>query len=113
MNPLLTDAFERAEDSFGDAKLLLEHDRYAGCVNRCYYSVYYLAHALLLLKRIHAKKHKGVIQKFSETYIQTKEFPERLIDIFGGVFQKRVAADYDLDAHVTADEAAKALADTR
>jgi uncharacterized protein (UPF0332 family) len=113
MNPLLINAFEKAEDSFEDAQLLFSHGRYAGCINRCYYSVFYLAYAMLLLKGVHTKTHNGVIRKFSELYIQTKIFPKSLIITYREIFRNRQTVDYDMDSHVNEEETKKVLAGTR
>jgi uncharacterized protein (UPF0332 family) len=96
-----------------DAQILLNHEKHAGSVNRCYYAVFYLAQALLLLKNIKTKTHKGILQQFSNAYIQTGELPENHIIIFRRVFQKRISADYDLNSHITKEEAESILMDTK
>jgi uncharacterized protein (UPF0332 family) len=109
MNPVLQSGFERAEDSYVDAKLLLEHQRYSGCINRCYYAVFYLVQSLLLSRDIYAKTHSRTINKFSELFIQTGEFPERIISLYRNIFEKRQVADYNVDYQTREDEAQKVL----
>jgi uncharacterized protein (UPF0332 family) len=113
MDPIVENGFGRAEDSYADAKLLLEHQRYSGCINRCYYAVFYLVQSLLLSRNVYAKTHSGVIKKFSELFIQTGEFPERIISLYRSIFEKRQVADYNLGYQTHEDEAEKVLSDAR
>ena len=113
MDAVLQNGLERAEDSYADANLLLQHERYSGCINRCYYAVFYLVQSLLLSKGMLIKTHNGIIKKFSETFIRTGEFPERLISLYRKIFEKRQVADYNMDYHTHEDEARKVLLDAR
>ena len=55
------------------------------------------------------KSHQGIKTKFSELFIKTGLFPMTVSDYLQNAFALRQEADYDLDANITADEAALVL----
>lgn len=62
---------EKAKSVFKEAKdnAQLEHWNLAG--NRLYYTVYHMAHALLLYKGFSAKTHAGTIHLIGQKFIAT------------------------------------------
>jgi uncharacterized protein (UPF0332 family) len=50
----------KSTEIFEDAILLANNNRWNSCINRLYYSSYYLASALLFKNEIKAETHNGV-----------------------------------------------------
>jgi len=64
---------KNAEEKLGAAEYLLKGGFYNDAVSRAYYSMFYSARALLSIKEIYPKAHKGVILKFGlEQYLRKK-----------------------------------------
>ena len=80
--------FRRAEESFEEALILIDNNKWNTAISRLYYSCYYAAIALLLKHNIEARTHSGVRTKFSSTFIKTG-----LIDIKFGKLLSHLA-DY-------------------
>jgi uncharacterized protein (UPF0332 family) len=62
--------FRRAEDSFDEALIQIDHKKWNTAISRLYYSCYYAANALLLKHNIEVRTHSGVRTKFSDTFIK-------------------------------------------
>jgi uncharacterized protein (UPF0332 family) len=58
---------------FDDAKLLLSNSRWNSCVNRLYYSSFYLVSALLYKYEIKSETHNGTKTQFNLHFIKTCE----------------------------------------
>ena len=56
--------FQRAEESYDDAKLLAKNERWNAAANRLYYSCFYAVIALLLKSNIKATTHDGSRRQF-------------------------------------------------
>ncbi|MFA5819933.1 MAG: HEPN domain-containing protein [Bacteroidales bacterium] len=63
--------FNRAEESFDDALILIENKKWNTSVNRLYYSCFYAVIALLLKNEIETHTHDGARIKFSNEFIKT------------------------------------------
>ncbi len=61
--------FERAGESLSSAKLLFEAGKYNHAVSEAYYAQYYAAKALLSVRYIQAKKHKGVLAMLTLEFV--------------------------------------------
>lgn len=55
---------EKSDETYEDAVLLANNERWNSCVNRLYYSSYYLISALLYQHNIKAETHKGTKTQF-------------------------------------------------
>ena len=64
----------QANEELEAATLLLEKNYYRACISRCYYAIYCTVQALLIVKNINTRSHRGVRQQFSQHFIQTGEF---------------------------------------
>ncbi|MBD0288102.1 MAG: HEPN domain-containing protein [Flavisolibacter sp.] len=98
-------ALNKAKDSLESAAYNVEGGFELAAVNRAYYTCYYCMTALLYLVNAYAKTHQGTHAKFSELYIRTGTFPATTSEIISLLFEQRQAADYNLNADFTADEA--------
>ena len=61
---------KRAEDSYEDAIILANNNRWNTVVNRLYYSCFYAVIALLLNKNIETSSHDGSRSQFSLHFIK-------------------------------------------
>jgi hypothetical protein len=66
---LVEKEFKEANYDLERAEHALEDENFKWCIVKSYYSMYHAAKALLLLKRIHPKKHAGVISMFGLHYV--------------------------------------------
>lgn len=61
---------DQAEEEFNAANLLFDKGFYREAISRAYYSMFHAAQALLIIKKVYPKSHKGVIQKFGEEFVK-------------------------------------------
>ena len=96
---------ENAEEKLEAAEYLLRGGFYNDAASRAYYSMFYSARALLSLKEIYPKAHKGVISKFGLEFVK-KGFVE---DVYGRALShakdRREVADYDIEKNIGEEEA--------
>ena len=102
---------ENAEEKLEAAEYLLQGGFYNDAASRAYYSMFYAARALLSLKEIYPKAHKGVISKFGLEFVK-KGFVE---DVYGRALthakDRREVADYDIDKAISKEEAESIVED--
>lgn len=85
----------RAKDTFDDAKILSEKNKWNSTINRLYYSAYYAVMALLLNSDLKPTTHNGAKSYFSEYFIKTNKIPKELGKIYSQLFTWRQKGDYD------------------
>ena len=61
----------RAKDTFDDARILADKQKWNSTINRLYYASYYAVTALLLDSDISSTTHNGTKSKFSEHFIKS------------------------------------------
>jgi len=102
---------ENAEEKLEAAEYLFKGGFYNDAVSRAYYSLFYSAKALLSLKEIYPKAHKGVISNFGLEFVK-KGFVE---DVYGRAFShakdRREVADYDIEKNISKEEAESIVED--
>jgi len=86
---------KRAKDTFEDALILAEKNKWNSAINRLYYAAYYAVIALLLKSDIKATTHNGVKSNFSEHFIKTEIISKDLGKMFSQLFTWRQKGDYD------------------
>ena len=74
---LMANAHERLDS----ACILYENQKFADSVSRAYYSMFSAARALLVLKDIHPRTHRGLISQFSLEIVKKEKFPRELFEI--------------------------------
>jgi len=72
---------------------------------RAYYAMFYVAEARLNEKALTFQKHGGVHGAFGEHFARTGQFDAKFHRWLLDAFDRRIQADYGLDAVVTSDEA--------
>jgi len=85
---------KRAEETFDDARILFHNDKLFSCVNRIYYSMFYVVNALLLAKGMSSAKHSGVLSLFNKEFINKGIVPKKLGKFYAEMFEHRQKGDY-------------------
>ena len=97
----LLDKAARAADV---AKTLLKQGDVDFAASRAYYSMFYVAEALLNEKGLRFRKHGGVHGAFGDHFIKTglldPKFHRWLLD----AFDKRIQGDYGVEAAITEED---------
>jgi uncharacterized protein (UPF0332 family) len=96
---------DKADDALNNAVHSIHGGFIMGTVNRAYYTMFYCMNAMLILNDVHAKTHQGTRSKFNELYIKTNIFEIKYSYYVSKAFDLRQDADYDLDAHISEEEA--------
>jgi uncharacterized protein (UPF0332 family) len=91
----ITNLLKLAEEDLETAQLLYDNQRYRACVSRSYYAMYYATQALLDLKGVNSRTHKGILQQFSYHFIKTQILPPELAKYLKAAFDLRQLSDYD------------------
>lgn len=60
--------FDSAEESLGDARYLMDGERYNAAISRRYYAIFNAAKALLLEKESSPKTHQGVSSELGRLF---------------------------------------------
>jgi uncharacterized protein (UPF0332 family) len=94
INELVKYRVERTDEAFEEAKLLAEKSKWNTCVNRLYYSCFYVVTALLAKDGMSSGKHTGVRSLFNLHYVKTGKVPKDIAQIFNDLFEKRQEGDY-------------------
>ncbi len=85
----------RAKDTFDDAKILADNERWNSAINRLYYSAYYAVIAILLKYDFKPTTHNGVKSVFSEQFIKNEILPKEFGKLYSQLFTWRQKGDYD------------------
>ena len=101
---------ERAEESLGAARALVEAGFHDDATSRTYYAVFYAATAALLAEGDRFKKHVGVINGVNRRFVKTGRLSPDLGRDLSWLFDLRLVGDYGETRHVPEDEAEKAIA---
>jgi uncharacterized protein (UPF0332 family) len=85
---------QKSDEIFEDAKLLAQNLRWNSCVNRLYYSTFYLTSALLYKNDINAETHNGTKKQFNLHFVKTGKIELELGKLFSSLFDWRHETDY-------------------
>jgi uncharacterized protein (UPF0332 family) len=103
-------ALQKAQDSLRGARLLAGNGLYDFAVSRAYYTMFYVAEALLLGQGLSFSTHSGVVaafgRRFANTGIVPGEFHRYLID----GQDMRTIADYSTGRRLIEAEASEQIA---
>ena len=81
-------------EDFDDAKLLANNQRWNSCVNRLYYSSFYLVTALLYKNNIKCETHNGAKTQFNFHYIKSAIVNVSYGKLYSSLFDWRQESDY-------------------
>lgn len=86
---------QRSKETFEDAQILSEREKWNSTINRLYYSAYYAVMALLLDSDLKPTTHNGAKSNFTEFFIKTKIISKDYGKIYSQLFTWRQKGDYD------------------
>jgi uncharacterized protein (UPF0332 family) len=95
----------------GDAPLAAGHLEAAA--NRAYYAMFYAAEALLEERGLRFRKHGGVHAAFGEHFAKANLLDAKYHRWLLAAFNKRITADYGVDAVLSASEITDMLSQAR
>jgi uncharacterized protein (UPF0332 family) len=84
----------KSQEVFQDAILLAKNGRWNSCVNRLYYSSYYLASALLYKDNVKAETHNGVKTQLFKNYVKKGLLSIEHGKLYSHLFDWRQESDY-------------------
>ena len=93
------------QDELETAQLLLDNDRYRACISRSYYAMYHASQALLAVKNITSKTHRGTIQQFGLHFIKAGELPIEMARSLTDGYDLRQLSDYEETLFLTRQQA--------
>lgn len=98
-----------AEETLNASEVLLKEEYLRDAINRAYYSVFYIAEALLNEKDLRFSKHGTVHGAFAQHYIRTKIFDQKYHKLLTGAFRRRMLGDYDEVARFSSEEVSQVI----
>ena len=96
---------EKAHESLESAEILFEKEKYNTSISQAYYAMFYASKALLSLKRIYPKTHRGVVSEFGLKFVNEGFIEEIYGKILAKGMQLRERADYDVYYKASREEA--------
>jgi uncharacterized protein (UPF0332 family) len=84
----------KSTEIFQDALLLAQNERWNSCINRLYYSTFYLVSALLYQKKIKTETHNGIKSQFFLHFIKTGLINKEYGKLYSHLFDWRQESDY-------------------
>ena len=100
---------EKAGRAIRAAEVLLAKGDPEFAAGRAYYAMFYVAEAMLNEKSLKFQKHGGVHGAFGEHFARTGQLDPRFHRWLLDAYDRRIQADYGLDAVVTAEEAGRMI----
>ncbi len=85
----------RARDTYEDAQILAERNKWNSTINRLYYAAYYAVMALLLNSDLKPTTHNGAKSNFSEYFILPNKVSKEHGKMYSQLFTWRQKGDYD------------------
>lgn len=86
---------EKSKNTYEEAVILRENNKYLGASNRLYYSIFYLANAFLSLKGLSSRKHSGVRSLFDLHFVKTGIIDRKYSRIYNALKEIREDSDYE------------------
>ena len=99
-----SDYLKQAEEEFEASNLLCDKGFFREATSRAYYSMFHAVQALLVIKEIYPKSHKGVIQRFGEEFVKPGLLEKKLGQMLSQAESMRLKADYDVGVKISKDE---------
>ena len=100
---------DQAEEELNAAHLLYDKKFYRDAISRSYYSMFHAAQALLFIRKISPRSHKGVIQKFGEEFIKLGLLEKKMGQMLSQAESMRLKADYDVGVPIHKEECEEIL----
>lgn len=103
----------RAEESLEEANILATSGHWNACVNRLYYSCFYIVSALLIKYDLSSGKHSGIRSLFNKHFVKTGKIPKNIAIIYNFLFERRQESDYDDFVNFDEADASKWINDSK
>jgi len=87
---------QRAWETFNDAMLAIEAERWSMAANRLYYALFHATTALFVHDGIGVHSHRGVKAIFGQNYIMTNKMPIEYSKLLTQMESIRDKADYNI-----------------
>jgi uncharacterized protein (UPF0332 family) len=84
----------KSDETYSDAILLANNKRWGSCINRLYYSTFYLVSALLYKNNIKAETHNGIKTQFFLNFIKSGKMDKKSGKLYSHLFDWRQETDY-------------------
>ncbi|MEL6354299.1 MAG: HEPN domain-containing protein [Cyanobacteria bacterium J06627_28] len=101
---------EKAQRSLSAAEQLLQKGFYEFSVSRAYYSMFYVAEALLDKEGLSFSSHAAVISAFGRVLSKPQKVPQEFHRYLIDAQAQRTSADYDLQPDMSSEDAQKIIA---
>jgi uncharacterized protein (UPF0332 family) len=85
---------QRANETFQEALLMIQHKHWNTAMNRLYYSCFFAVTASLLKNNIETKTHDSTRVQFLLYFIKTGKIDSRLGKLYNNLFIKREQESY-------------------
>ena len=103
------DEARRGDTCLAEARYLLEGEFFNAAVSRAYYAAFHWALALLLLKGLEPKSHRGVIQLLYLHYVESGALSSTDAAAIGQLETYRELSDYNAKVDIDAPRATSEL----
>lgn len=84
----------KSKESLKDARILAANGSWNACVNRLYYSCYYMVSALMIKNGYNVQTHSGLKTQLSLNFIKTEKVSRESGKLFGDLMDWRQKGDY-------------------
>jgi len=84
----------QADETLGEASVLLERSAFRGCINRSYYAMFYALLGLLATRGFSTSKHSAAISLFDREFVKSGVFSKDLSKSLHRAFDERQTHDY-------------------
>jgi uncharacterized protein (UPF0332 family) len=101
---------DKSSHSLRAARLLLEGEELESAISRVYYSMFYVAEALLFERGLAFRKHSAVHAAFGREFAKTRMLDPKYHRWLLKAFEDRLQTDYGIEATVTDEDVETALA---
>ncbi|NJE61057.1 HEPN domain-containing protein [Thermococcus sp. 21S7] len=109
MNEEIPALLRKARERLEASRELYNKGYYGFAISSAYYSMFYCARALLLLKGVNPKSHAGVHAQLGKELVKSGELPARLYTLYSKALNMRHTADYDVFVEYSEREAREVL----
>lgn len=100
---------ERAYEALESARILFENGKYNASTSQAYYSMFYASKALLSLKGIYPRTHRGVVSELGLKFVNEGFIEEIYGRKLAKGMQMRERVDYDVYYKASREEAEEIL----
>lgn len=107
------DEAQRGDDCLAEAQYLLDGGFFNACVSRAYYAAFHWALALLMLKGLEPRTHRGVIQLLHLHYVESEVLSAEAAASLGQLETYRELSDYNARASFDSERAHAEIAQAK